>query len=361
MADKKIMNQSMEELAEEENDKLQAAALDEEIRKAQEEKKRAELAKLQREAELARRAALIGTTETMDDYKAELEHSFRRLEEGDIVRGTVIGVSETEVTVDLGSYSEGIIKIEELSNDPRFSIKADIHIGDIVSARVIRETRAGSILLSLKQADDMLAWDKLRGMQRDRTVSRVKVAEAVKGGVTTFLCGIRAFIPASQIALSYVEDTSEYVNKELSVIVTEVNEEDKKLVLSAKEVAREKAAAERTGRISKLQIGLVTEGKVEKLMPFGAFVNIGEELTGLVHISQICGRKIKSPAEVLKVDDVVTVKVIAVKDGKISLSMTAVEEKEEVLEDVIEEAPTEYSDGESATTGLGALLAGLKL
>lgn len=361
MADKKIMNQSMEELAEEENDKLQAAALDEEIRKAQEEKKRAELAKIRREAELARRAALIGTTETMDDYKTELEHSFRRLEEGDIVRGTVIGVSETEVTVDLGSYSEGIIKIEELSNDPRFSIKADIHIGDTVNARVIRETRAGSILLSLKQADDMLAWDKLRDMQKERTVSKVKVAEAVKGGVTTFLCGIRAFIPASQIALSYVEDTSEYVNKELSVIVTEVNEDDKKLVLSAKEVAREKAAAERTGRISRLQVGLVTEGKVEKLMPFGAFVNIGEELTGLVHISQICGRKLKSPAEVLKVDDVVTVKVIAVKDGKISLSMTAVEEKEEVLEDVIEEAPTEYSDGESATTGLGALLAGLKL
>ncbi|HWT27020.1 MAG TPA: S1 RNA-binding domain-containing protein, partial [Mobilitalea sp.] len=114
------------------------------------------------------------------------------------------------------------------------------------------------------------------------------------------------------------------------------------------------------GKIGKLQLGIVTTGIVEKIAPYGAFVNIGEGLTGLVHISQICGRRIKSPNEVIKEGEQVTVKVIDIKDGKISLSMKAVEEKEEVVEDV-EEAPVTYSTGEEATTGLAALLKNIKL
>lgn len=298
---------------------------------------------------------------SMDEFKEEINHSFKKLKSGDIVNGTVIGVSETEVTVDLGSYAEGIIKLEELSNDPRFSIKADILVGDKVTATVLREDKVGNILLSLKQADDILAWEELSKMKEERTLTTIKVAEAVKGGATTFLKGVRAFIPASQLDLNYVEDPSTFVGKELTVIVTEVNEENKKLILSAKEPAREKAAADRTSRIGKLQEGLVTEGTVEKLMPFGAFVNIGEDLSGLVHISQICGKHIRHPKEVLAEGDKVTVKVIGVKDGKISLSIKAVEEKEEVLEDVVDDAPTEYSDGGSVSTGLGALLAKLNI
>jgi small subunit ribosomal protein S1 len=95
-------------------------------------------------------------------------------------------------------------------------------------------------------------------------------------------------------------------------------------------------------------------------MPFGAFVTIGDGLSGLVHISEICGKRLKSPSEVLKEGQEVTVKVLDVKDGKISLSIKAVEEKEDVIED-INETPAEYSFGEDATTGLSALLKGFKL
>ena len=299
---------------------------------------------------------------SMDEFTAEIAHSFRRLNSGDIVDGTVIGVSDSEVTVDLNSYAEGIIKLEELSNDPRFSIKADIRPGDRIKAVVLRENREGAFLLSLKEADDILAWDRLEAARAERKVERIKVAEAVKAGVTTYLYGIRAFIPASQLALTYTEDTASFVGRELDVIVTDIDREDKRLVLSAKEVLRDRAAADRAGRIGRLQTGIVTTGTVEKLMPFGAFVNIGEELTGLVHISQICGRRIKSPAEVLKEGDTVTVKVLDVRDGKISLSMKAVDEdrEDEVLEDAVDDAAEEYSDGESVSTGLGALLKGLK-
>lgn len=298
---------------------------------------------------------------SMDDFKEELERSFHKLKEGDMVSGTVMGVSETEVSVDLGSYSEGIIPIDELSNDPRFSIKADIAVGDKVRAMVISEDNGdGALVLSLKQAADVLAWDELRASMNAKEIFSVKVAEAVNAGVVTYLKGIRAFIPASQIGLSYVEDLDSVVGQTLDVVIITVEEDKKKLVLSGKEVARERAEAEKTARISSLQVGLVTEGVVEKIMPFGAFVRMGDGLSGLVHISQICGRHIKSPNEVVKEGETVKVKILAVKDGKISLSMKAVEEREEVVED-IEEAPVEYSSGESATTGLGALLANLKL
>ena len=296
---------------------------------------------------------------SMAEFEEELNRSFKKLSEGDIVKGTVIGISETELTIDLNYYAEGIVKLEEISNDPRFSIKTDVEIGEEVSAVVLREDRNGNILLSMKKAADELAWEKLRELKANRTVCRIKTGEAVPGGATAYIEGVRAFIPASRLALEYVEDTSAYAYRELDVIVAEVNENDKKVILSARDVERDKAAAEKSERVSKLQKGVVVNGTVEKLMPFGAFVSIGEDLSGLVHISQICGKRLRSPAEVLKVGDEVTVKIVDIKDGKISLSMTAVDEKDDALDDV-EEAETSYTSGESAVTGLGDLLKGFK-
>lgn len=296
---------------------------------------------------------------SMEEFEAEISRSFRKLEPGDIVKGTVIGISDTEVTVDLGCYAEGIIKLEELSNDPRFSIKADIAIGEEISATVLREDREGNILLSRRQADDVLAWDVLKEMAANETVATVKIAQAVNGGVVTYLNGIRAFIPASKLDVNYVEELSAYVGKDLQVQVLTVDEAQKKLVLSAKDIALKKAIAEKNSRAAGLPIGAVVSGRVEKIMPFGAFVDLGNGLSGLVHISQICEKRIKSANEVIKVGEEVHVKILDVKDGKISLSIKAVNEKDEVEE--AEEVPLEYSSGEDATTGLGALLKNIKL
>lgn len=298
---------------------------------------------------------------SMEEFEDEINRSFKKIQEGDIIRGTVIGISDTEVTVDLGYFTEGIISLEELSNDLRFSIKADVKVGDLVQAMIIREDDGnGNILLSKKQADDILAWDKLEQAMEAHQVFTVKLAEAVNGGMITYLEGIRAFIPASQLALAYVENLEEWVGKTIDTVIITVEEKNHRLVLSGKEIAREKEEQERNGKISRLQKGLVTTGIIEKIMPYGCFVNIGEGLTGLVHISQICGKHIKSPNEVVKMGEEVKVKILDIKDGKISLSIKAVEEKEDIIEEV-EEAPIEYSSGEEASTGLGALLAGIKL
>lgn len=298
---------------------------------------------------------------SMDDFKDELNQSFKKIKEGDLLTGTVIGVSDTEVTVDLNYYTEGIIPLAELSNDPRFSIKADIQVGDTVTAVVLPEDlRTGNLVLSKKSAADILAWDTLKEAMEAKKRYSVKVASSVNGGVITYVEGIRAFIPASQLSTQYVEDVESYVGQTLTVVIITVDEDKQKLVLSAREVLREEESLAKTNKISHLQIGLVTTGIIEKIAPYGAFVNIGDGLSGLVHISQICGRRIKSPNEVVKEGQEVTVKIIDVKDGKVSLSMKAVEEDAEIVEDV-EEVSFEYSSGEEAGTGLGALLANLKL
>ncbi len=297
---------------------------------------------------------------SMDDFKDEITRSFRKLKQGDIVKGTVIGISETEVTLDLGCYAEGIIKLEELSNDPRFSIKADVTVGEEITATVLREDKEGNILLSRKQADDVLAWETLKQLLTDRTPVTVKVAQEVKGGVVTYLHGIRAFIPASKLTAGYVEDLSSFVGQEIQVQVITADEENKKLVLSGKDLAMEKERAEKNSRAASLPVGTVTTGKVEKIMPFGAFVAIGDGLSGLVHISQMSTKRIKTPNEVVKVGDEVTVRVRDVKDGKISLTMRISDEKEERFKDV-DAGPREYFSGGEAVTGLGALLKNIKL
>ena len=262
--------------------------------------------------------------ETMDDFKDELEASFRQIREGDIITGTVIAVSEEEITLDLKYYAQGIIKVEDFSNDPDFAVLEQIHAGDDIEATVVKtDDGQGNILLSRKEANDVLAWEKLQQMMEDGTVVKVRIKESVPSGVVAFLEGIRAFIPASQLALDYVENTEEWIGKEVEAKVITVDPEKEKLVLSAKQVAKEAAIEERNHKISMIVPGTVMEGTVESLMPYGAFINLGNGLSGLVHISQMSDRFIKHPLEVVSVGDIVEVKVLDVdlKKQRIALTM----------------------------------------
>ena len=298
--------------------------------------------------------------ETMKDYEAELEASFKKIEEGDILTGTVISADEKEVILDLKYYAEGIIPAEEYSREPGFCIKDEVHVGDEVSATVMRRDDGhGNILLSRVSAADILAWDKLQELKESKEVLDVVVKGVVNGGVVAYVEGVRGFIPASKLSLQYVEDTNEYLNKPIQVQVFDVNKDEKRLILSAREILREKAEEERKNKVSNLEIGLITEGTVESLQTYGAFVNLGNGLSGLVHISQICEKRIKKPSEVLSVGDKVKVKVTGIKDGKISLS---IKEASDMMAKEIEEEVVELPDsGEEATTSLGSLFANIKL
>jgi small subunit ribosomal protein S1 len=301
----------------------------------------------------------------MKAYEGDLEKSFKVLNEGDIIDVTVVGVSDTEVTVDLNYYTEGIIPLEECSTDPAFSIKNDINIGDVLRAMVIEpEAQNGSIILSLKKANDILVWDELKKDYEENHVFTVKITEAVKGGAVCYVRGVRAFIPASHLAVEYVEDTSSYAGKTLEAKLITVDKEEHRVVLSAKAIAQEKALAEKNAKIGRLTPGTVLKGKIERMESYGVFVDIGEGLTGLCHISQITNRFIKSPKEVVQVGDEVDVKILKIDGDRISLSMKAlIEENEAAEEKAEEESWKQYQSDSSEGFGspFAALLKDIKL
>lgn len=298
-------------------------------------------------------------SETMKDYEKELERSFRQIHEGDMVSGTVIAVSEEEVTLDLNYYTQGIIKTENLSDDPDFNPKEQLAPGEVIEATVIKvDDGHGNIELSRKEANDVLAWDKLRDMLENETVASVRIKESVPSGVVAYLEGIRAFIPASQLSADYVENTDAWIGKTIEVQVITVDKEKNKLVLSGRKVARRKEEEERNHKIAMMVPGAVTEGVVESIMPYGAFVALGDGISGLVHISQISQKRIGSVHEVLKEGQKVKVKILNTNDGKVSLSMKALEE---IMADKETDAPAEeYVSGEQVSTSLGSLLSGFK-
>ena len=296
--------------------------------------------------------------QTMADLMDELEATLKKIRVGDVVTGTVIDVTEDAVLVDLKSYCDGVIRKADLSEDPDFNMMEAIHPGDEITATVLATNDGeGNMVLSKKEANAILAWDKLRQMMEDRTIVKVKIQEVVNAGAIAYLEGIRGFIPASRLSDEYVEELAEWNGKTIEATVITADEENRRLVLSGREAAREKKQAETNKKIAKCEVGVVMNGTVETLKDYGAFVALENGLTGLLHISQISTQRIKHPGAVLKVGQEVTVKIISTANNKISLSM------KELIEEQAEAESHEtfdYKEEGQASTGLGALLKGLK-
>lgn len=204
--------------------------------------------------------------------------------------------------------------------------------------------------------DDANPWNVVRDYMEKKTRLPIKIEGIVNGGAIAMVEGLRGFIPASKLSLSYIENLEDYLLKEMTVIVIEVNESENRLVLSAREILKEQEQAEREARIAAVKVGSVMTGIVDSIQNYGAFVRLEDGLSGLVHVSQISSKRVKSPAAVLNKGDEVKVKVIGVKDGKISLSMKALEEKSEEEPEKIVLPKTE-----SIGTSLGELFKNIKL
>ena len=199
--------------------------------------------------------------------------------------------------------------------------------------------------------EDQMAWEKVKQYREEKTVLTVTVDGIVNKGVVSYVEGIRGFIPAS---------LNEYLGKEIQVQVFDVDEEKNRLMLSARELLRAKAEEEKKAKIAAVAVGTVMDGVVESLQPYGAFVKLDDSMTGLVHVSQISHTRIKDPSVVLKVGDEVKVKVIAIKDGKLSLSIKALAEDKAAAEEE-EIRNIKLPKSEELTTNLGELFKNLKL
>lgn len=206
------------------------------------------------------------------------------------------------------------------------------------------------------QFDNANPWNIVQKYLTQGTTLNVKVEGVVNGGVIAYVEGLRGFIPASKLSLSYIEDLENYLLQDIEVRVIDTDQAENRLVLSAREILKEKQAEELNARMQSMNVGNIVSGTVETVKPYGAFVRLENGLSGLVHISQISEKRIKSPSEVLKEGDELSVKVIGIKDGKISLSLKALEEKEE---EIVEEV--EIPEAEEIGTSLGDLFKNIKL
>lgn len=208
--------------------------------------------------------------------------------------------------------------------------------------------------------EEKISWEALQQMMEDGTVLNVQIKGVVNAGVIAYVQGMRGFIPASQLSTSYVEDLNEWLNKTLDVKIITADPEQKRLVLSGRAVEQEKADAEKAAQIDAISVGSIFEGTVEKITSYGAFIRLENGLSGLVHISQMSTKRIKTPNDVVKTGDTVKVKVIQKKDGKLSLSMKALM-SDDVFDDNYHRESVNFKSEGDAATSLGSLLAGIKL
>ena len=207
--------------------------------------------------------------------------------------------------------------------------------------------------------EQKISWEELQMMDEDTMLS-VKINGVVNAGVIAYVQGVRGFIPASQLSTSYVEDLNEWLNKTVDVKIITVDPEQKRLVLSGRVVEQEKAEAEKAAQIDAVSVGDIFDGTVEKITSYGAFIRLENGLSGLVHISQMSTKRIKTPNDAVQIGDSVKVKVIQKKEGKLSLSMKALM-TEEAPERTYEKETVHFKSEGDAATSLGALLAGIKL
>ena len=214
------------------------------------------------------------------------------------------------------------------------------------------------IQIAEEESGDGAKWAQFAQMMEDRTVVKVKISEAVKGGVVTSLEEVRAFIPASQLSTEYVEKLEDWQGKYVEAIIITVDPEKKRLVLSGREVEKEKKDALKKERMAQFKAGDIVEGTVDSIKPYGAFIKLDDGVDGLLHISQISTQRIKHPSAVLTEGQTVKVKILSAQDGKLSLSMKVLAEQQADKE---EHETFDYKETGSVSTGLGDLLKGLKL
>jgi small subunit ribosomal protein S1 len=232
--------------------------------------------------------------------------SFKNFAEGEVVKGVVLQVSESEVIVDVGYKSEGIIPLDEFRDETgKISIKA----GDTVDVLLEKtEDKEGYVVLSKEKAEKMKVWDDVERAYQERRVVTGRVIERVKGGLAVDI-GVRAFLPGSQVDLRPVRNLDSLKGQELRMRVIKVNKKRGNIVLSRKAVLEEENAEKKRDTLGTLEEGKVLMGTVKNITEYGAFVDLGG-IDGLLHITDMSWGRINHPSEVLNVGEEIKVQVL---------------------------------------------------
>jgi small subunit ribosomal protein S1 len=234
------------------------------------------------------------------------DNSFRHIAEGEVVKGTVLKVTETGVVVDVGFKSEGIIALDEFLDENRQVI---VQPGDVVDVLLERtEDREGYVVLSREKAEKMKIWDEVEKAYSERKVVVGRVIERIKGGLAVDI-GVRAFLPGSQIDVRPVRNLDALKGQDLRMRVIKVNKKRGNIVLSRKVLLEEENAEKKKHTLETLAEGKQLRGVVKNITDYGAFIDLGG-IDGLLHITDMSWGRVGHPSEVLKVNDEIDVTVL---------------------------------------------------
>ena len=248
--------------------------------------------------------------ETEKSFEEMLEDSIKPIYNGETVKGVVVAITPTEVTVDLGTKHSGYIPVEEFEDESGAKVEDILHVGDEVEACVVRVNDVeGTVMLSKRRLDAVKNWADIEAAAENETVVEGTVTEENKGGLVVNVKGVRVFVPASQSGLPREAELAQLLKQKVQIRITEVNKARKRVVGSIRLVAA-KARREAIAKIwDEIEIGKRYDGVVKSLTSYGAFVDIGG-VDGMVHVSELSWKRIGKPADVVAVGDHINVYVI---------------------------------------------------
>jgi small subunit ribosomal protein S1 len=253
--------------------------------------------------------------EQKEKYDAVYEGTFKAVTDGELVKGLVVALTKTDVVINIGFKSDGLVSLNEFRDLP------NLKTGDEVEVMVVeKEDREGHLNLSRKQARITRAWERIVEVHRTGEVITGTVTSKTKGGLIVDVFGMETFLPGSQIDVKPVTDYDQFVGKTMEFKVVKINEAIKNAVVSHKALIESDIEAQRAEIMSKLERGQVLEGTIKNITDFGAFMDLGG-LDGLLYITDISWGRISHPGEVLKLDQKLKVVVLDFDDEKKRISL----------------------------------------
>lgn len=261
------------------------------------------------------------------DFEKMLEESLKEIRSGSITKGVIANVSNGNIIIDLGLKYDGIMPYSEYTDEIGVNPEDELKPGQEIEAYVVRvNDMDGTVLLSRRKIEGMKMWEEIDQWIEEKKPVTVKVSKEVGAGLLANKNGIQVFIPASQLAEKNV-DLKEYVGRNITVRLLEVNKERRRVVASERVIAREARAEKENAVWANLKEGQEIKGTVKQIEKFGAFIDLGG-VDGLVHVSELSWGRIKSPADVLSVGQVVNVYVLSLdrENKKISLGYRKAED-----------------------------------
>ena len=254
-------------------------------------------------------------------FEEMLEDSLVTIRNGEVVEGTVIGVKDNEIILNIGYKADGILTKNEYSNNSDVDLTAEVKPGDKLTVKVLKVNDGeGQVLLTYKRLKAEKGNKRLEEAFENKEVLTAKVAQVLDGGLCVNVDETRVFIPASLVSDSYEKDLSKYKDQDIEFVISEFNPKRRRIIGDRKQLLVAKKLEQQKELFAKIKVGDVMEGTVKNVTDFGAFIDLGGA-DGLLHISEMSWGRVESPKKVFNVGDHVRVFIKDINDTKIALSM----------------------------------------